>query len=380
MHIGLLIYGDINTLSGGYLYDRKLVDYLRSQGDSVEIISLPENSYPGNLLSTEIPDTIRIRDKGKNNKFDVLVQDELVHPSCLGINRKLKTLLGCPIISLVHLLKSSVPAPLFKKALIAYFEKKYLQSVDGLVLNSQSTKAEAEKLLDEKLPAHIVAVPCADHFPESDTQDAKQTYDDSGIFKILFVGNISRQKGLHVLIDSIAKLEDARISLTVVGDGNKDPGYMAELRSKLNSYKYQEQVVFKGSQAGETLQALYRQHHVFIMPSVNEAYGIAYLEAMQFGLPVIASKQGGSKEFIRHGENGFLIEPEDSKHLAELISLLINNNQQLRRLSDNAIESFKQHPRWQDSCRKIRDFLQMMAEKNQNSTGKSTANSTDSTL
>jgi len=370
MHIGLLIYGDINTLSGGYLYDRKLVDYLRSQGDIVEIISLPVKSYSGSLLSTEIPEAIRISNEGKNNKFDVLVQDELVHPSCLGINKKIKNLLGCPIVSLVHLLKCSVPAPLFKKTLIAYFEKKYLQSVDGLILNSRSTKEAAEKLLGEKFPAHIVAVPCADHFPENGAQDAKQKYADSGIFRILFVGNISRQKGLHVLIDAIAKLNDAKVSLTVVGDGNRDPGYMAELRKKLNSYRYHKQVIFKGRQSGEALQALYLEHDVFIMPSVNEAYGIAFLEALQFGLPVIATSQGGSKEFVRHGENGYLIEPGDSKQLAELISSLKSNAQQLQLLSDKAIASFKQHPRWQDSCRKIRDFLQIMVEKNQISTEK----------
>ena len=50
MKIGLIIYGSLDTLSGGYLYDRKLVEYLRSQGDTGEIISLPWRNYPVHWL------------------------------------------------------------------------------------------------------------------------------------------------------------------------------------------------------------------------------------------------------------------------------------------------------------------------------------------
>ena len=49
MRLGLLIYGSLDTLSGGYLYDRKLVEHLRRAGDSVEIISIPWRSYPAHL-------------------------------------------------------------------------------------------------------------------------------------------------------------------------------------------------------------------------------------------------------------------------------------------------------------------------------------------
>ena len=49
MKIGFLIYGSLDTLSGGYLYDRKLVEYLRTQGDTVQIISLPWRNYAAHL-------------------------------------------------------------------------------------------------------------------------------------------------------------------------------------------------------------------------------------------------------------------------------------------------------------------------------------------
>ena len=72
MKIGLLIYGSLDTVSGGYLYDRKLVEYLRAQGDTVEIISLPWRNYAAHLM-----DNFRFR---LPPGLDLLIEDELNHP------------------------------------------------------------------------------------------------------------------------------------------------------------------------------------------------------------------------------------------------------------------------------------------------------------
>ena len=80
MKLGFLIYGSLDTLSGGYLYDRKLVDFLRDRGDSVEIISLPWRNYAAHLS-----DNLYFR---LPLKLDLLIQDELNHPSLLCANSK----------------------------------------------------------------------------------------------------------------------------------------------------------------------------------------------------------------------------------------------------------------------------------------------------
>ena len=79
MKIGLIIYGSIDTLSGGYMYDRMMVEYLRAQGDTVEIISLPWRNYAAHL-------TDNFSFKLLPN-LDILIQDELNHPSLIGANR-----------------------------------------------------------------------------------------------------------------------------------------------------------------------------------------------------------------------------------------------------------------------------------------------------
>ena len=67
MKIGFIIYGSINTLSGGYMYDRKLVEYLRAQGDTVEIISLPWRNYAAHLA-----DNFSFK---LSSDFDILIQE-----------------------------------------------------------------------------------------------------------------------------------------------------------------------------------------------------------------------------------------------------------------------------------------------------------------
>src|SRR5512137_1397143 len=96
MKIGLLIYGSLETLSGGYLYDRLLVEYLRAQGDTVEIISLPWRNYAAHL-----GDNFRFR---LPPGLELLIQDELNHPSLVGANLGKHTY---PVISLVHHLRCS---------------------------------------------------------------------------------------------------------------------------------------------------------------------------------------------------------------------------------------------------------------------------------
>ena len=102
MKIALVIYGNINTLSGGYLYDRMLVDYLKSQGDDVQVISIPNKSYYSNIADNWSTDLIKIM---HDADIDLMLQDELNHPSLFYANKKLRG--NYPIISIVHHLRSN---------------------------------------------------------------------------------------------------------------------------------------------------------------------------------------------------------------------------------------------------------------------------------
>ena len=145
MKIGFVIYGSLDTLSGGYMYDRKLVEYLRAQGDTVEIISLPWRNYAAHLtdnFSFKLP-----------SDLDILIEDELNHPSLINANRKPHTY---PIISLVHHLRCSELRPKWLKDFYRVIEKEYLNTVDGFIFNSQTTKGVVNELLRPSVsPTHL---------------------------------------------------------------------------------------------------------------------------------------------------------------------------------------------------------------------------------
>ncbi|HAV77640.1 MAG TPA: glycosyltransferase family 1 protein, partial [Anaerolineae bacterium] len=147
MKIGFIIYGSLDTVSGGYLYDRKLVEYLRSHGDNVDIISLPWRNYAAHLT-----DNFRFR---LPPDLDLLIQDELNHPSLLFANRQTRPY---PVISLVHHLRSSELRPESQNKFYRVIERNYLRSVDGFIFNSKTTQGTVSRLAGNRKPS-IVANP-----------------------------------------------------------------------------------------------------------------------------------------------------------------------------------------------------------------------------
>jgi glycosyltransferase involved in cell wall biosynthesis len=352
MKVGFLIYGDINTLSGGYLYDRKLISYLRQQGDTVEIISLPQHAYLKNIFFNVNPHQLTGLD------LDILVQDELVHPSVFRANHRLKNQCHYPIVALVHLLSSDVPQAFYIKHLRQYIEKKYLASADALILNSNNTLEQTRELLGDPLPPHLVAVPAGNNFGDDNntTGNLNKIRTETSL-KILYVGSITRQKGLDVLVQSLSGLNRQDFHLTITGRNDMDPSYVRKIKRLINKYNLQNQIKFTGPLEKEALIKAYRSNHVLVLPSVNEAYGIVYLEAQRFGLPVIGTTAGGAKEIITHGKNGYLIIPNYVNELAHYLSMIQKDPALLQKLSKNARLAYQQHPTWDDSCHRIRRFL-----------------------
>ncbi len=349
MHVGLLIYGDINTQSGGYLYDRKLVAGLQQQGDTVELISLPHRPYVQELCSQAKLDSLM------RPGLDVMIQDELVHPSVYRINRLLKQRSGIPLVGLVHLFSACARQPVYRGWLHRLAEQRYIGSVDGLILNSRNSLNQACDLVGENnLPAHVIAVPAGDNFMVSGHSSDPTVI---GPLRLLYAGNVIRQKGLHILLQALARLPRAEYTLTVAGRLDMEPGYVNSIRRQISQLQLGSQVTLTGPQHSAQLAATYQAHQLFVLPSVNEAYGIVYVEAQQFGLPVIGTTAGGAREIIADGHNGYLIEPDDSATLATLLARLHEDRAKLQQLGSNARASYRQHPTWEDTCRTIRAFL-----------------------
>ena len=348
MRIGFLIYGSLGTLSGGYLYDRKLVESLRDQGDIVEIISLPWRNYTAHLS-----DNFHFR---LPPDFDLLIQDELNHPSLLWANAQPHRY---PIVSLVHHLRCSEQRPDWQNWLYGLPEKRYLNSVDGFIFNSRTTKSVVSKFVKNSKP-EIVAYPPTDRFGHPMTEkEVAARGQEAGPIRLLFLGNIIHRKGLHTLLEAISLMRPG-VRLDVIGGSTTEPKYAASMQKRSKSQDLKSWVAFHGPMEREELAANLKSAHILVVPSSYEGFGIVYLEGMAFGLPAIGTTSGAASEIITDGKTGFLIQPGDSKTLAERLSQLANDRELLARMSVNALGRYRQQPTWNETARRIREFLEQI--------------------
>lgn len=370
MRVGLLIYGSLATLSGGYLYDRKLVEHLRAAGDEVEIVSIPWRNYAAHLTDNFSGELRRRLLKGQ---WDVLLQDELNHPSLFLLNDWLKGRIRYPIISIAHHLRSSELRPRWQNALYDLVERAYLRSVDGFVFNSETTReVVGERVGKEgKVAPHVVAYPAADHIFSSPAEVGSRKV-RVGPLKILFLGNVIPRKGLHTLIDALARVRGAKRGawqLTVAGRLDVDAAYVRRLRltterrntlAGTGSASPRNNIVWLGRVSDEELQAQLAAHDVLAVPSSYEGFGIVYLEALAYGLPVIATTAGAAREIITHGREGFLVPPENPAALAQVLQTLIDNAELMPALRHAARQRFAAWPTWAQSMARVRQFLQTL--------------------
>jgi len=356
VRVGLVIYGSLETISGGYLYDRKLVEHLLRQGDDVEVISLPWRSYFLHLLDNL---SRSLRRSLRSARFDILLQDELNHPSLFWLNTRLKEGLPYPVFTIVHHLRSSERRPAWQNRLYLQIERRYLRGVDGFVFNSQTTLRAVEQLgVDLSIRPHIVAYPAGDQLAAqiSEAEIARRAA-EPGPLRILFLGNLIPRKGLHTLLAALEGTPAGVCVLSVVGSQGVDPRYAGSIRRQIEQTGLARRVRLLGALGTQELEDCLRSHHLLAVPSTYEGYGIVYLEGMGFGLPAVATTAGAAGEIITHGVDGFLVPPEDAPALARCLERLAKDRPQLTAMGLAARRRYRTQPTWEQTAGKIRDFL-----------------------
>ena len=196
-------------------------------------------------------------------------------------------------------------------------EQRVLPRLGAIIANSEYTRVAIQQAYKVDPNRLFKCYKCIDH--------SCYNYDissrDYTQGPILFVGGNMQRKGLATLIHAsrlvVAKYPS--IKFCVVGQDTK-LDIFRRMSYRLGVEKHFE---FLGWVSNENLKSLYNQARVFVMPSLMEAFGVALLEAMACGTPVVATRVGGITEFIEHGNNGWLVEPGNPEELANaLLSIL----------------------------------------------------------
>jgi glycosyltransferase involved in cell wall biosynthesis len=369
MRVGLVVYGGLETVTGGYLYDRQLVDFLTAHGDTVEVVSLPPASYARALVNRFSPAVGRRLD---GLRVDILLQDELCHPALLSNQR-------CTVVAVVHLLRSDEHRTSPLRWLYALVERRYLATVDAAVFNSDATRSSAERLVGRAIRG-VVARPAADHLVDSGLEDVpvdrlrqQSRRDHVEPLRVIAVANVVPGKGLLTLVEALASLPTRSWRLTVAGSLTTDPAYVARLRRRIADTGGGELVAPLGEVPNDEIATLLRAHDVLAVPSSFEAAGIAYLEAMRVGLPVIATTAGGAAELVDDGVEGFLVAPGDVGELADRLGRWVADRALVARMGAAARERAQRHPTWAQSLEPVRAMLTSLVDRRKQTATRETA-------
>ncbi|GLB48136.1 glycosyltransferase [Neptunitalea lumnitzerae] len=156
-------------------------------------------------------------------------------------------------------------------------------------------------------------------------------------FKILFIGRLSKQKAVHNLLQAIAVLKaevKEHTIAVIVGDGD----LKADLLAESDRLEIADKVFFEGISANTP--GYFKNSDIFVLPSIFEGLPLVLLEALKYGLPIIASDIEGPSELIKSGDNGFLFEKNNPDDLAEKIEHLYYNKNLRAQFSAKGIELF----------------------------------------
>jgi glycosyltransferase involved in cell wall biosynthesis len=335
--------GDLDTPTGGYAYDKRMIAELRELGWRPEVLNLGEG-FPHPSALTRAAAKAQLNDVPKGR---AIVIDGLA----LGVMPDEAEALSTthPLIAMIHhplALESGVAA---EDALaLRESERRALSFTHAVIVNSRTT---ADALADYGVTAERITVAR----PGTDRTSIVPRHHD-GPVALLTVGSLVPRKGYDVLIEALATLIDLPWHLTIVGDA-RDPATAEQVRILIEHHKLGPRTSVIGAVSPSRLAELYALSALFVLPSRYEGFGMAYAEAIAHGLPVIGTTAGAIPETVPEAA-GVLVPPDDVPALAAALRRLIESPTERAQLAEGAQTAAKHLPTWAESAKLFSDAIE----------------------
>ncbi|HET7542463.1 MAG TPA: glycosyltransferase family 4 protein [Polyangiaceae bacterium] len=329
-----VVYGSLDQVSGGYIYDRLVVEQLRAMGDQVTVVSLQPNldSLPA-----------------LGNECDVVVGDELCFRELAPLFRAAPA--GVKRVLLIHHLTAWEHAPGPTRDELLRLEKAAIDAADACLATSRPT---ADRLEHERLAQQVaVAEPGADRFERSPSAGQEPA---GARIRLLFVGNIVPRKRVLELTRAFAELPNEHAELVLVG-AELEPGYAEDIRALIAQAQVGTRVRWRGALDAASVAAELSLADALVLPSTLEGYGMVLSEALWAGVPIIAARVGAAETLVGRTQAGLLYEPDDENGLGARLASFVANRELRARLRRAALVAAEQLPRWRDTALAVRATL-----------------------
>jgi len=343
MTIHFLIPGDINTLTGGYVYDKNIIEGLIKSGYTVNVHQL-SNDFP--FPSEENLKKCEAIYKSIPNGNPVFI-DSLafgpIHNILLMYQNK------NPVIAIIHLPLTKNPN--FSRAEREQFflpEQNALKLANKIVAVSEFTK---QIIIDYGIETSKIEVITPGVFK----MPKKQSYPDNPE-KILCVGSYLPGKGQLLLVRALAKLKHLCWTLNMFGIQNFDLPYVQKIQTEIIAEHLDERIFINPPISGDKLTKAYLNADLFILPSFFENFSMALNDALNYGIPVITTDGGGIPLSVPKNM-GIIIPKGNETDLKQTIENVLTDSLLYKNLCNAASDYYKSANTWENSINLFQSLL-----------------------
>lgn len=345
--IVVLLPGDPETRTGGYIYDKRIVDGLRALGRPVTVVRLPDAfPYPDAPALAAARAALAALDDGAVAVVDGLAFSAMPEVVAAEAGRlRLVALIHHPL-ALETGLDAAQRADLFDR------ERRALPAARRIVVTSRRTARDLE-------PYGVAAHDVSAILPGTDPAPIARGSGGRGPV-LLCVATVTPRKGHIVLLDALEGLRDRPWRLICAGSLERDAPTARAVQAMVAARDLGRRVEFLGEIAGPALDAAYDGADLFVLPSFHEGYGMAYAEALARGLPVIGTTAGAIPDTVPAAA-GLLVAPGDATALRGAIARCLDDPATLASLRRGALAARRDLPDWPAAARAFSAVLDGVA-------------------
>ena len=332
----LVAPGPVDSRTGGYIYDRRLVEGLRRLGRQVDVLELdPSFPRPTPTALEHASRTLAAVPTGTITIVDTLA----LGPLAAIIMREASRL---PVVALVHLpLAATFGLERDDAARFEHGERRAL-AVAALVIVTGRAALPLITRYGVDASRVVVVEPGTDPAPLARGSRP-------GPVELLTVATLTPGKGHEMLLEALAALGDSAWRLTCAGSLTRDPATAARVRSTAARLRLDNRVTFAGDLDQRGLAACYDRADVAVLATWQETYGMAVAEALAHGLPVVATMTGAIPDLVGD-DAGLLVPVGDTTALTAALAGVLGDSGLRARLAEGARRRRDRLPTWDDAA------------------------------
>jgi glycosyltransferase involved in cell wall biosynthesis len=347
-HVVFAVPGDLNTPTGGYRYDRRIIQELRRLDWQLDVLDLGRSfPFPSVAQRSDALAMLSGVPRGCPIILDGLAFGALPEATALRSRTPLIALVHQPLALDAAL--DMAQADVFRKS-----ERAALAAAACVVVTSEVTARILAA--DYGVPSERISVV----HPGNDPAPMACGSVDTAV-RLLSVGSVVPGKGYDLLIAAVATIADLPWRLTIAGDRTRNPVAAARLDADVLACDLGDRVAMLGAVPSERMTDLYLAADIFVLASRFESYGMALAEAIAHGLPIVSTMVGAIPDTVPAGA-GLLVPPDDAPALARALRRLISDRVERQRLAMTARASAARLPTWEDSARRFSRTIETIGE------------------